>query len=52
MENILVPRPLDLRRMVKKAVGDQPIGLALYTLFKLMIKEAVFQGLTVMLTGA
>ena len=46
-----VPRPLDIRHMVK-AVGDQPIGLAIYTLFTLMIKDTVFQGLTVMLTGA
>ena len=29
----LVPRPLDIHLMVMKAVGDQPIGLAIYTLF-------------------
>ena len=38
----LVPRPLDTCHMVK-AVGDQPIGLAIYTLFTLTIKDAVFQ---------
>lgn len=42
MENILVPRPGYTGHMVRKVVGDQPIGLAIYTLFKLMVKEAVF----------
>ena len=33
LETSSAPRPLDIQHMVMEAAGDQPIGLAIYTLF-------------------
>ena len=33
LETFSAPRPLDIQHMVMEAAGDQPIGLAIYTLF-------------------